>query len=114
MTMPTINLDDAFMNDLERALAEQIIKKDGKLYASKPKKASGEAKYLWRMVAFAVSPKPQHQCLPVTADFDLEGSWSENRELAKGLDDLAQRIEETVPIFKRYGVMNWARVMGAF
>lgn len=111
-TMPKLNLEAAGLTTQERKLAEQIVKPDGTLYASKPGKASGDAKYLWRMVAFGVSPIQKHQCLPMTADFDLEGEYQERLARGRELDQVAQRIERTVPIQERHGTMAWARVLG--
>lgn len=49
-----------------------IAKRNGDLYMTKPSKANGKEKYIWRMVALLCSPKRQHQCFPVTASFDLQ------------------------------------------
>ena len=111
-TMPTLDIDQVEMTADEREIAEQIIRADGSLYASKPKTASGEAKYLWRMVAFGVSPNPRHHCIPVTADFDLDGTYDERREAAERLDELTRRIENTVPPIERHGLIAWGRAMG--
>ena len=113
-TMPTINLDSVDMTIAERAIAEQILKPDGSLFASKPTKASGDAKYLWRMVAFGISPHGRHQCIPVTADFDLDGDFDARRLRAKELDDLSDRIEKAVSVFERYGTLRWGRALGMF
>ena len=67
MNMPIINLDN--LDDQEKAIAEKIIGRGGKLRSSNP--SDGEAAYVWRMVAFMVSPKPQHQCIPVSHDFGV-------------------------------------------
>ena len=113
--MPIINLDDAVLDDDERKLAQEIIKKDGRLYASKPKKASAAGKYVWRMLVFSVSPKPQHHCMPVTADWDLMDEfrdWDERRTETKRLDDIVKRLGDTVPPLQHYGAMRWGRALG--
>ena len=56
----------------------------------------------------------RHQCLPMTADWDLDGECDERRARAKVLDDLAQRIERTLPVEKRYGTLAWAGALGVF
>ena len=113
MKMPIIDLDAADITDDERILALEILKPDGRLYASKPGKASGEGKYLWRMVVWGVSPHRQHQCMPMTADWDLDGEFEERMARAKVLDELAQRIEATVPssngMARWRGAMRWGR-----
>lgn len=110
--MPVIDLSIINLNDDEQELAAQILKPDGRLFGSKPSKASGEAKYLWRMVAFGVSTNPKHHCIPVTADFDLDGTWDERRARSKVLDKLADRIETCVPVLERHGTMRWGRALG--
>lgn len=42
-----------------------------RLRASKPIRACGSAQFIWRMVAFVVSPYAAHHCIPVSADFDI-------------------------------------------
>ena len=119
--MPTINLDTVEnLTKEERALVQQILKANGTLYSSKPKKAQGDAQYLWRMVAFGISPIQQHHCMPVMADFDIEVDKSSSdrfdtmRSKAKVLDELAHRIEKSLPIAERHGTMAWGRALGYF
>lgn len=48
------------------------ISKRDTLYASKPKKATGDQQYVWRMVAFCISPYGPNACMPMTADFNVQ------------------------------------------
>ena len=112
--MPIINLDAADLTADDRELANQIVKPDGSLYANKPCKASGEAKYLWRMVAFTISHKAVHHCLPVMAEMDIPGSCSETWAITQRLDALADRIIAAAPLKDHHGTTSWARVMGVF
>ncbi len=75
--MPEITIPPS-MGCLDRSIAEQILNK-GKLRASKPK--DGEAAYVWRMVAFICSPVSQHQCMPMTAEFDLPQQYWGPRDM---------------------------------
>lgn len=131
-TMPKVDL--GVLSESERELAEGIIAtrgpNEGRLRASKPpverkrvdargpqgggpyyKKTvieGGETAYIWRMVAFYVSPKRQHHCMPVTADFDLPADdFDTRRELAERLDDIVDKIVDTVPKEQWYGVARW-------
>ena len=118
-TMPMIDLEAAGLDGTELSLAKEILKPDGRLFASKPNKASGDVQYLWRMVAFGISPNPKHQCLPIMAEFDLDiamGGYDyyEVRKRTTVLDNLALRIERSLPLEDRHGTMTWARVLGAF
>lgn len=110
--MPRLDIDSLDLTDDERDLAQQSIRPDGHLYGSKPREATGEAKYLWRMLVWGLSPNPRHQCLPVMAEFDLEGDYEEVRVRAGQLDALAQRIERQVPVQERHGTLAWGRAFG--
>jgi len=129
--MPIIPIDH--LTQEEQEIARGIIatqgKNKGRLRAAKPKieynivikdgrklrhptLETGRVAYLWRMVAFVVSPIGQHQCLPVCADFDLPGELSEMREKAKELDALADKITNAIPPQKWQGINRWARAFG--
>src|SRR5689334_8238545 len=115
--MPAIDLDAVAppLTPAERELATRILHR-GRLRASKPPIAwqivtgadgirrrypdqdGGRAAYLWRIVAFSLSPDPRHQCLPICADLDLpEQDHDRRRALAAELDALADRIVATIP-----------------
>ena len=114
-TMPTINLDTAkdVLTADEFGLLTECVKADGTLRASKPKTATGEAQYLWRQIAFGISPKAQHQCMPVMAFCDLpQDDHDERRAVEQRLDDLSNRIEKLVPVNERHGTLRWARLLG--
>jgi hypothetical protein len=81
-----------------------------------PDSIEGQAAYLWRMVAFSISPKRQHQRIPCMAECDLpyspDGDYSEVRQLAKRLDDIADMIVACVPKQQWHGVTRWAQAFG--
>lgn len=134
--MPRVNLAAVEMTAAEREIAERIVNA-GRLRASKPKviyskavvpckyspsgtkeiaqpdEIGGKAAYLWRMVAFTISPDSKHHCMPTTADFDLpERDYAKRREMAKTLDGLADRIIASVPKAEHHGTRRWARALG--
>ena len=114
--MPRIDLDAAMdaLSLSEFTLLCECIKRDGTLRASKPTKATGEAKYLWRMTALGISPKPQHSCMPALAFCDLpQDDHAERRAAEKRLNDLATRIEQFVPVNERHGTIRWAGVLAS-
>ncbi len=106
----------------ERQIAERILNK-GALRASKPTikwstvertkeiggqsftgkyrepdEIGGKAAYVWRNVAFTVSPIGKHHCMPITADFDLpENDYKKRRAMALELDQLVNKIVAAVP-----------------
>jgi hypothetical protein len=85
--------------------------------------------YVWRMVAFGISPMGQHQCMPIGCDIELGIAMSPSprpaydsaeyktqrdaeRAEQKRLDDLALLVEQTVPIAQRHGTLRWGRALG--
>lgn len=111
MQKPVIDLSKLEGEALE--YAKQIVKKNGEVYLSKPKKASGNAKYVWRMVMFFIGNRPQHHCMPVCADFDIEErDYHKRLEISKHLDLIVDSIVKTVPIEKQNGTLRWAKAFG--
>jgi len=104
---------------------------------------SCKAAYLWRMVAFQASPISAHHCMPMCADFDIPRDlnnpnypkdkdypdrWSNSdskywhdckpfrdahKALLKRLDDLADKITDTLPRNQLHGINRWGRALGA-
>jgi len=86
------------------------------------------ANYVWRMLCFDYAGFHPHNCMPVTADWDLgavyytrEGqgdyaSRDERRDAEKSarvaLDALVKRVESTLPVTLQRGVMQWGRALG--
>lgn len=126
MSMPEVNrevlshLSKTFADE-ELAIINIIIKKNGEVRASKPKVKdiiSGKAAYVWRMVVFSVSTKPQHQCMPVCADFDLpaydeNGKWTSSaaREMSKKLKPIEDAIVNSIPKAQWHGVRRWKNAL---
>lgn len=133
-SMPIINLDAANLTKEEQELAKGIVNpRTGALRATKPQvkvidhgidpddpngyyhiytHEGGRTAYIWRHVAFMVSPRRQHQCMP-TLDFcDLDGTMEEIREESAKLRNIADRIVETVPAEQQHGLHRWARAFG--
>jgi len=128
--MPTVDVDRASnlitnnYTDTDEGLAilKIIVKKDGKVRASKPKvknDITGKAAYIWRMVCFLTSPKAAHQCMPCTCDWDLpvadeDGKWrySLAREMAKVLKPIEDAIVDSIDKKEWHGVHTWGRVLG--
>lgn len=139
--MPYIDVDALNLTEAQRAIVKGIIstrgENKGRLRASKPKVAkkvevkddswlgshyeyasekdanSGITAYVWRMVAFFVSPIAQHHCMPCTATFDLPGSVKEAHELAKQLDTLiVDPVVNSIKISEWHGVRRWGQVYG--
>lgn len=119
--MPKIDIEALNLSGEFLTITKNIINsKTGELRASKPK--DGESAYVWRMVAFQVSPKSQHQCIPVTADFGFpEKYWNskinpsahdDRRKRCKELDVLVDLIVNQIPKNKWHGILRWSKALG--
>lgn len=69
------------------------------------------ATYIWRMVAFTVSPVQSHQCMPIAAYYYLPKSIGhlEVRELVKKLDIIVDQVIDVVPCTEWHGVIRWIK-----
>ena len=117
MEMPSVNMGKIRSAEAKK-IAERIVRPDGTLRASKPAtkdELGKKAAYVWRMVAFYVSPNPRHQCWPVCAVSDLPGAdWREKNDLAKNLlDTVVQEIVDAVPKEEWHGIIRWGEAWGA-
>lgn len=122
MTMPKVDIEKIELTDEFSKIFKIVVKKDHSIRASKPKvkdDITGKAAYVWRMVCFQVSPKPQHHCMPVTANFDLpaydeNGKWScsVSRIMEKELDKLVDVIVDSIPKTQWHGISRWGKAFG--
>ena len=107
------------------ALRGVINRRNGRLYASKPRKVDAECGYLWRMLAFHLSRKPEHHCMPVTADLAMgpryqHGESAEEtrirhearRKRCRELDAVVGKVADRVPPRRQHGILRWARALG--
>lgn len=113
-------------NDLETIILESIVKKDGTVKSTKPKTLKGYRKEIsfkeeeilgmvqmvWRLVVFSVSPKREHQCMPVMAEFYLSEDIFKDKDFKDYLYNLSDKIVNTIPKSQWYGVTRWAKAMG--
>lgn len=115
-TRPMPLIDPTKFSDSEiRKFAEAISttrKGENRLRASKPECDNGEASYVWRMVAFEVSPKSQHHCIPVTADFGMSLNYEERRTRCNELDVVVDAIVNSIPKNEWHGISRWRRGFG--
>lgn len=107
--MPKV--DGWLFSDQAVRYANEITRPDRSLYASKPTKASPEGRYIWRMVVYLVSPRAAHQCMPVTASFEL-GPYHEIKPLLARLDRIADQIVDAIPVDQWHGVRRYASILG--
>ncbi|MCX8008313.1 MAG: hypothetical protein N3A54_01270 [Patescibacteria group bacterium] len=111
--MPKISYQP--QNEWESSIIAAITTRDGKLKGSYPGKRErtmefGVAFYVWRNVAFYISPIRQHHCLPIGADFYIPMEYDELRKYINDvLDPLVDRIVESVPVLERHGLLVWSK-----
>lgn len=136
--MPSIDVDNILsLTEDEKNLVRGILNK-GRLRASKPKvpdtikvpnperiaghdyafsseedRRRGYIAYIWREVAFCVSPYSQHHCMPVCNDFNLEGSWTEKQPKMDELKKIVDKVINSIPKSQWYGIARWSRAFGA-
>lgn len=95
--------------------ASEIVRPDGRLYASKPTSASVEAQYIWRMVVYMVSPRQRHQCMPVTADWGLASKYGagyqERKAVVAEFDAIVDQIVDSIPVAQWHGARRWAGIL---
>lgn len=120
MSIENAVIDFTSLSQEANNIAKQISKKDGTLYKSKPKKdgVSGDCQYIWRHLVFYVSQNRQHQCMPVTASFDLEtyddnGKWCSRLAMKreKELEPIIREILDNIPLHKQSGTIRWLKAL---
>lgn len=111
-------------NDEEKFIFESLKGRGGRLRTTKPQidksdAKTGDAAYVWRWVAFQISAKPAHHCMPVMAEFDLVFDMADplrhekRRKRGDELTELANRIVNAcVPLRNQHGIMRWGRALG--
>ena len=93
--MIKINLNK--LDDEARYYIEQIIKKDGSLYQSKPKKADKIAQYIWRELVWFFSEKPAHQSA-IRRNWYIEAFEGKSGKELRRLGRIIHQVRETTPI----------------
>ena len=118
-----IDVSETGLTGRDLRIAERLLATRGPdkgcLRASKPPVQeddpdSGIAAYAWRMVVFAVSDVPAHQCMPVCAEFDLPGRYgTPERDAARELGDhIEKAVVNSIPKQEWAGVQRWGLAYG--
>ena len=139
--MPKVDLNTVSVSEDTKSILESITKRDGSFYSTKPKNVNGLEQYIWRQVMFILSPKSEHHCIPVMADFDLY-TWieetyddvltsSEYRNLDESskvfystatrkkhdIQGMLKRIEDEIidsfPKEQWHGIKRWGKALGS-
>ncbi len=121
-TMPKVDLECLYskLNEKERKIVDELIKKDGRIKSTGQILKTGSAKYVWRNVAFYVSKNPANHSMPITADFYIKdeefidyikeekSKYDALRKYIKNeLDPLVDKIVNCVPKEEWHGVKRW-------
>lgn len=108
-----------YFNDIKKVFSRDTLR----IRASFPKPQENPiAYYIWRNVVFNVSPKSQHQSMPVTSCFYFKKSDYQNYDgdydylkrlnFSKELDKVVDFIVSYIPKEQWHGVHRWARAFG--
>jgi hypothetical protein len=133
LNMPEIDITKVKLPPEHTWILEKItVQKDGRYFlrASKPKinykiieknglkyrypDKSGEAAYVWRMVAFMASPKGQHHCMPIMAFTDLpeKADWDEAKKYEQEMMTVADKIVNGINVRQLHGIHRWGHALG--
>ena len=80
------------------------------VYADQAGINAGRTAYIWRHVAFNVSPDSQHHCMPCTDIFYIQ-DWTDKAEIAR-LDAIVDVVVKSIDPRLWYGVNRWGRALG--
>ena len=110
--MPRID-SDKVSSPFAKRLVPLITTSEGTLRTTRPDilpdfPLSGHAAYVWRMIAFHISPISQHHCLPMAAPFYIQEE--DIHKLVEFLDTIVDEILEQFPPSSWQGIMAWGRV----
>jgi hypothetical protein len=110
MNMPRIDMQALWrkLSAEDMAIVRRVVR-DWKLRSSRPKihdsAESRYAIYVWRMVAFQISPNVQHHCIPTTCFWYLPKNTS--KAVMQRLDSIVDAICDTVPNEEWWGIRAW-------
>jgi hypothetical protein len=118
--MPRIDVENLPLDEADRAIVRRIMNGD-RLRASAPPVPrpytadAGLAYYVWRMVAFSVSPHRQHWCMPCTADFYTPYSYGspEQKALRARGDAIEKAVVHSIPVLEWHGIRRWGNAYGS-
>lgn len=83
-------------------------------YATEEERIKAFGCYVWRELAFIMSPISAHHCMPVCNDFNLEYSHYDVRrkEQVTMLNNIVDKIYKSVSPHLLHGLRRWKNVMG--
>lgn len=86
------------------------------------------ANYVWRMLCFDFCGFHPHNCMPITADWDIgavyytreeNGEFTDHadrraaeKSVREALDALVKRVESVLPVTMQKGIMQWGQALG--
>lgn len=85
-------------------------------YATEEERIKALGAYVWRELAFCISPIGSHHCMPVCNDFNLEYTNSDVRqkEQRKLCSEIVDKILKIVPVHQKHGLIRWGKAFGMF
>jgi hypothetical protein len=85
-------------------------------YTTEEERIKALGAYVWRELAFCISPIGSHHCMPVCNDFNLEYTNSDVRqkEQRKLCSEIVDKILKIVPVYQKHGLIRWGKAFGMF
>jgi len=118
MKMPRIDLTVLWkkLSKDDMAIVRRIIREDTwRLRTTRPilreSNESRYAAYVWRMVAFLVSPNSKHHCMPTTCFWWLPKNM--DKTAMQRLNRLVDEITDTVPANEWWGCLAWRGIQSS-
>lgn len=94
-------------------LRESVVVDSNGVRRKRPDRDAGLTAYIWRHVAFAVSPISEHQCMPVMDMCYLPGAYAsqEYKEAEALCTRLVDIVVKSVPVSEWAGVRRWSGLL---
>jgi hypothetical protein len=89
-------------------------RKTPNMYATEEERIKAFGCYVWRELAFIMSPISAHHCMPVCNDFNLEYTSFDMRrkEQLAMLNNIVDKIYKSVPPHLLHGLKRWKNALG--
>lgn len=115
--MPFIQDAVNLLSEQEQKLCEGIIGRGGRLKTARPIKYSGEAQYIWRMLAFYLVDRAPYVNIPVMADFYVYNEYPDkgyselHKYIKESLEPIITKILNNIPIRDQRGLNRWSKTL---
>lgn len=83
-------------------------------YATEDERSKALGIYVWRELAFVISPISSHHCMPICNDFNLEYDYGDERrkQQMNFCNNIVNKILKTIRPESCHGLKRWAKALG--